>query len=397
MPCGFGEAILPRARRAIACVNVLKTSRIAIDILEDAEGRSLHLQRLVELKHWGQSLDVPPERITCSVLEAPDPAAALIDYARHNACRSHRDRGAGLLDAPALSRQRFVPGGRGGALFGDGGAHAARCRPVLSGETRPQASPTSIVTVPVPPQSGHSLFPSMRPDPWQCGQVFSPDCGVPGGTSSPGRLVLGVSDISHLCRETGPTAPHGRSSRGPIGEQNAGERVSVAGRGAPRRISGDVRRGPGTGCSSVGRPAHEARAAAPTPVTPAAEPTEAVAPPRPAPRQILDSAGPQPAARTEPSVPLPKPDEAALKTLPEGDMSPADAGTVREPESKPTERAEKRDAETRSPRRAEEPRKRGRHAGRAVARSYRGSSPLARIFGPPRRGGTIINTTSATR
>jgi nucleotide-binding universal stress UspA family protein len=73
----------PGAR--IACVNVLKTSRLAIDILEDEQGRSLHLQRLVGLKHWGQSLDVPAERITWSVLEAPDPAAALIDYARHNA------------------------------------------------------------------------------------------------------------------------------------------------------------------------------------------------------------------------------------------------------------------------------------------------------------------------
>jgi nucleotide-binding universal stress UspA family protein len=68
----------------IACINVLKTSRLAIDILEDAEGRSLHVQRLVQLKHWGASLNVPKERITYSVLEAPDPASALVEYARHN-------------------------------------------------------------------------------------------------------------------------------------------------------------------------------------------------------------------------------------------------------------------------------------------------------------------------
>lgn len=73
----------PGAR--IACVNVLKTSRLAVDILEDADGRSLHVQRLVGLRHWGQPLELPPERITFSVLEAPDPAAALIDYARRNA------------------------------------------------------------------------------------------------------------------------------------------------------------------------------------------------------------------------------------------------------------------------------------------------------------------------
>jgi serine/threonine protein kinase len=68
----------------IACVNILKTSRIAVDILEDAEGNSLHVQRLVQLRHWGSSLEIPEERISYSVLEAPDPAAALVDYARHN-------------------------------------------------------------------------------------------------------------------------------------------------------------------------------------------------------------------------------------------------------------------------------------------------------------------------
>jgi serine/threonine protein kinase len=68
----------------IACVNILKTSRIAVDILEDAEGNSLHVQRLVQLRHWGSSLEIPKERISYSVLEAPDPAAALVDYARHN-------------------------------------------------------------------------------------------------------------------------------------------------------------------------------------------------------------------------------------------------------------------------------------------------------------------------
>jgi nucleotide-binding universal stress UspA family protein len=68
----------------IACVNVLKLSRIAVDILEDEQGRSLHVQRLVQLRHWASGLDIPKERITFSVLEAFDPAAALIEYARHS-------------------------------------------------------------------------------------------------------------------------------------------------------------------------------------------------------------------------------------------------------------------------------------------------------------------------
>jgi nucleotide-binding universal stress UspA family protein len=68
----------------VSCVNVLKTSRLAIDILEDEQGRSLHVQRLIQLKHWGASLELPVGKITFSILEAPDPAAALIDYAHRN-------------------------------------------------------------------------------------------------------------------------------------------------------------------------------------------------------------------------------------------------------------------------------------------------------------------------
>jgi len=75
-------ALEPQAR--IACVNVLKLSRIAVDILEDAQGLSRHVQRLVQLKQWGEALEVPPRRITFSVLEAADPAAALVEYARRN-------------------------------------------------------------------------------------------------------------------------------------------------------------------------------------------------------------------------------------------------------------------------------------------------------------------------
>jgi nucleotide-binding universal stress UspA family protein len=79
------ERILSTDKEArLSCVNVLKLSRIAVDVLEDEEGRSLHVQRLVQLKYWGSALDIPKERITYSVLEATDPAAALIDYARHN-------------------------------------------------------------------------------------------------------------------------------------------------------------------------------------------------------------------------------------------------------------------------------------------------------------------------
>jgi len=72
----------PNAR--LACVNVLKIARLALDETEDAQGRNPHLGRLVELKHWARGIPIAPERITYHVLESTDPASQLIDYARHN-------------------------------------------------------------------------------------------------------------------------------------------------------------------------------------------------------------------------------------------------------------------------------------------------------------------------
>lgn len=88
----LGEALQRATRRVLAadagarlsCVSVLKTSRIAIDSNVDAEGRNLHVQRLVELKHWARALGLEPARVTFHVLEAPEPAAALVEYAHAN-------------------------------------------------------------------------------------------------------------------------------------------------------------------------------------------------------------------------------------------------------------------------------------------------------------------------
>lgn len=72
----------PDAR--LACVSVLRTNRIGLDTPTDEAGRNRHVQRLVQLQHWARSLALPPERATYHVLEAPDPAEAIIDYARSN-------------------------------------------------------------------------------------------------------------------------------------------------------------------------------------------------------------------------------------------------------------------------------------------------------------------------
>jgi eukaryotic-like serine/threonine-protein kinase len=71
----------PDAR--LTCVNVLKTARIALDPMEDAEGRNPHLQRLIELKHWARRFGVANDRITYHVFESTDPATAVVEYARN--------------------------------------------------------------------------------------------------------------------------------------------------------------------------------------------------------------------------------------------------------------------------------------------------------------------------
>jgi serine/threonine protein kinase len=72
----------PDAR--LTCVNVLKLSRVALDPTEDEYGQNLHLRRLAELQYWARALPVPGHGITYHVIEAVDPATALVDYARKN-------------------------------------------------------------------------------------------------------------------------------------------------------------------------------------------------------------------------------------------------------------------------------------------------------------------------
>jgi nucleotide-binding universal stress UspA family protein len=75
-------ATYPEAR--LACVNVLKQNRVGLNYPLDAEGRNVHVQRLIELKDWARPLGLDDERITFHVLEHADEAHALIEYASSN-------------------------------------------------------------------------------------------------------------------------------------------------------------------------------------------------------------------------------------------------------------------------------------------------------------------------
>ncbi|HEY2927162.1 bifunctional serine/threonine-protein kinase/universal stress protein [Piscinibacter sp.] len=80
----------PQAR--LACLAVLKTERLGMDEPLEADGSSKHVNLLVQLKHWARpvlrSMALPQAqhdgRVTFHVLEAPDTASAIVEFARKN-------------------------------------------------------------------------------------------------------------------------------------------------------------------------------------------------------------------------------------------------------------------------------------------------------------------------
>jgi eukaryotic-like serine/threonine-protein kinase len=75
-------AKLPASR--LACLNVLKLGRVTIDRTLDEEGNNKHVNRLVTLKHWASPLKLDESRLTVHVLEAIDPASAILEFAEAN-------------------------------------------------------------------------------------------------------------------------------------------------------------------------------------------------------------------------------------------------------------------------------------------------------------------------
>ena len=111
------------SRARLACISVMKTNRIAMDTLTDAEGNSLHVQQLVHIKHWArplqQQLGLDEQRLTFHVLEAPDTAAAIVEFASKNQVdhivmgargNSALRRYLGSVSAQVVAEGRFVWG-----------------------------------------------------------------------------------------------------------------------------------------------------------------------------------------------------------------------------------------------------------------------------------------------
>ena len=73
---------LPSAR--LACLNVLRQGRVTIDTTLDEHGHNKQIDRLVRLRHWAEPLKLKDDRLTSHVLEAVDPASAILEFAQAN-------------------------------------------------------------------------------------------------------------------------------------------------------------------------------------------------------------------------------------------------------------------------------------------------------------------------
>jgi nucleotide-binding universal stress UspA family protein len=72
----------PGAR--LACLAVRKVSRLGMDDSLIQRGQNIHVKQLAQLKDWARPLELDPGRITFHVIEAPDPASAIVAFANDN-------------------------------------------------------------------------------------------------------------------------------------------------------------------------------------------------------------------------------------------------------------------------------------------------------------------------
>lgn len=95
-PPGLDDAIRTAVERVLmtvpaarlACINVLKLGRVTIDRTLDEYGNNKHVDRLVALRHWVEPLKLDEHRLSTHVLEAFDPADAILEFAKTN-CVDH--------------------------------------------------------------------------------------------------------------------------------------------------------------------------------------------------------------------------------------------------------------------------------------------------------------------
>jgi nucleotide-binding universal stress UspA family protein len=129
-------ATLPSAR--LACINVLKQGRITIDTTLDEFGHNKHVDRIVGLKHWAEPLKLEEDRLTVHVLEATDPAAAILEFVESNRV-DHI-----LIGARQDSLMRKLLGSVSAKVASEANCTVTVVRPAFVGEAHQVAAPNQV-------------------------------------------------------------------------------------------------------------------------------------------------------------------------------------------------------------------------------------------------------------
>jgi nucleotide-binding universal stress UspA family protein len=78
------KLVAPGEQTRLACVTVIRPATELVAADRDKAATSQRIKHLVLLRHWAESLKLPPGQVSYHVIEASDPAAALLEYARQN-------------------------------------------------------------------------------------------------------------------------------------------------------------------------------------------------------------------------------------------------------------------------------------------------------------------------
>jgi len=126
------------AAARLACLNVLKLNRIALDSTHDAAGHNKHVEKLVALKHWAEPLRlIEGEHLTVHVMDAVNPAAAILEFARENHV-SHI-----LIGARQQSLKRSLLGSVSAEVAAGATCTVTIVRPLQAGTSTNATAPTA--------------------------------------------------------------------------------------------------------------------------------------------------------------------------------------------------------------------------------------------------------------
>jgi serine/threonine protein kinase len=131
-------ATLPSAR--LACLNVLKQGRVALDFDLDEQGHSKRIDRLVALRHWAEPLQLEEHRLSAHVLDAVNPANAILEFAAAN----HVDHI--VIGARQNSLLRGLLGSVSAKVAAEAACSVTIVRPARGADATGQANPANPIS-----------------------------------------------------------------------------------------------------------------------------------------------------------------------------------------------------------------------------------------------------------